>query len=139
MIKNVQQLCWRNRWLFYFFPRNVDYVKYKLGSNDVPPEISMSMKEKRTKREVIGLIYKGVDDLVNAIQEYNLKFKLFLPIVYLSMSKYWFFGKKIRIFHLFNSVDHGCYGLFHLYFFMLKYCGILFQSQKCEEVYGRDT
>ena len=50
---------------------NIDYMKYKFGSNYVPAEITMSMKEEEKNREVIGIIDDDVYDLVNAIQEYN--------------------------------------------------------------------
>ena len=58
------------------FSRNVDYMKYKFGSDYVPAEIAMSVKEEEKNREVIGIIYNGVDDLGNAIQEYNRKYKI---------------------------------------------------------------
>ena len=46
-------------------------MKYKFGSNYVPAEIAMSMKEEDRNREVIGVIDYDVDDSGNAIQEYN--------------------------------------------------------------------
>ena len=48
-------------------------MKYKFGSYYVPDKIAMSMKEEEKNREIIGIIYYDVDDLVNAIQEYNRK------------------------------------------------------------------
>ena len=46
-------------------------MKYKFVSDSVPDEITMSMNVEKKNREVIGIIDDGVDDLVNAIQEYN--------------------------------------------------------------------
>ena len=46
-------------------------MKYKFGSNYVPAEITVSMKEEEKNREVIGIIDDDVDYSGNAIQEYN--------------------------------------------------------------------
>ena len=46
-------------------------MKYKFGSNYLPDEITMSVKEEEKNREVIGIIGDDVDDLGNSIQEYN--------------------------------------------------------------------
>ena len=46
-------------------------MKYKFGSNYVPSEITMSMNEECKNIEVVWLIVNDVDDLGNAIQEYN--------------------------------------------------------------------
>ena len=43
-------------------------MKYKFGSNYVPSEIAMYMKEEGKNREVIGIFDDDVDDLGNAIQ-----------------------------------------------------------------------
>ena len=51
--------------------RNVDCTKYKFGSNYVPGEIAISMKEEQNNREVIGVIENDVDDFGKTIQEYN--------------------------------------------------------------------
>ena len=46
-------------------------MKYKFGSNYVPAEIAISVKEEENNREVIGIIENDVDVSGNAIQEYN--------------------------------------------------------------------
>ena len=55
----------------FFYNRNVDFLKYKFGSNYVPGEIAISMKEEQNNREVIGVIENDVDDFGKTIQEYN--------------------------------------------------------------------
>ena len=45
-------------------------MKYKFGSNYVPAEIAISVKEENN-REVIGVFENDVDVSGNAIQEYN--------------------------------------------------------------------
>ena len=94
--------------------RNVDYMKYKFGSDYVPVEISISMNEGENNREVIGMIDNDIDDLGNAIQEYNRKYKRIWPLHIYPCQKIDLFGAKCTMFHLFKSVDHRCYGLFHL-------------------------
>ena len=46
-------------------------MNYKFGSNYVPSEIAMSIKEEDKNRKVIRIIDDGVNDSGNAIQEYN--------------------------------------------------------------------
>ena len=69
-------------------------MKYKFGSNYVPAQIVMSMKEADNKIEVIGIIDYNVDDLGNAIQEYNLNNKIFWLLHIFSCQKTDFFGEK---------------------------------------------
>ena len=75
--------------------RNVDYMKYKFGSNYIPAEILMSMKEGEKNIEVIGIIDDDVDDLGNVIQEYNRKYKRIWPLHIYPYQKIDFFGAKM--------------------------------------------
>ena len=70
-------------------------MKYKFGSNYVPAQIVISMKEADNKMEVIGIIDYNVDDLGNAIQEYNLNNKIFWSLHIFSCQKTDFFGEKM--------------------------------------------
>ena len=63
-----------------FFSTKVNYEKYKSGSNYVPAEIAMSMKEEEKNREVSGIIDDDQDDLGNLLPEYNKKFKRIWPL-----------------------------------------------------------
>ena len=53
------------------------------------------MKEERKNREVIGIIDYDVDDLGNAIQEYNLKYKGIWPLHIYPCQKIDFLGAKM--------------------------------------------
>ena len=77
------------------FSRNVDYMKYKFGSNYFPAEIVMFMKEEVNNKEVIGTIDNNVYDLVSAIQEYNWKYKIFCLLHIYPCQKIDFFGAKM--------------------------------------------
>ena len=70
-------------------------MKYKFGSNNIPGEIFMSMKEEEKNRKVIGIIENYVDDLGNAIQEYNRKYKTIWPLHIYPCQKIYFFGAKM--------------------------------------------
>ena len=121
------------------FSRNVNKTKNKFESNYFPDEIAMSMKDEEQNREIIGIIDDGVDDLGNAILEYYQKFKIIRPLNIYPYQKVIFLLKNCTLFHLLMCVYHGCFGQFHLCFCMLNHCGILFQNQKCDVVYGKDT
>ena len=71
MMMNFPTIILKKQKSFLKKSRSVDYMKYKFGSNYVPAEIAMSMKEEEKNREVIGIIDNDVDDLDNAIQDYN--------------------------------------------------------------------
>ena len=85
-------------------------MKYKFGSNYVPSGITMSMKEEEMNRKVIGIIDDDVDDLGNAIQVYNQNFKEFGLCIFIRVRKLISLVQKCMLFHLFKSVDHGCFG-----------------------------
>ena len=70
-------------------------MKYKFGSNYVPAEIAMSIKEEENNIEVIGIIDNDVDDLVNAIQDYNRKYKRIWPLHIYLCQKIDLFGTKM--------------------------------------------
>ena len=70
-------------------------MKYKFGSNYVPGEISMFMKEEEKNREVIEIIDNDVDYSGNAIQEYNRKYKRIWPLYIYPCQKIHFFGTKM--------------------------------------------
>ena len=70
-------------------------MKYNFGSNYVPVEITMSIREKDKDREVIGTIDDAVDYLGNLIQEYNQKFKIFWPLNIYPCQKIDLFGAKM--------------------------------------------
>ena len=70
-------------------------MKYKFGSNYVPAEISMSMKEQDKNIGVIRMIDYDVDDLRNAIQEYNEKYKIILTLHIYPCQKIDFSGTKM--------------------------------------------
>ena len=70
-------------------------MKYKFGSNYVPAEIAISMKEEENNREVTGVVDNDVDDSGNSIQEYNLKYRIICPLhIYLCL-KIDFCGAKM--------------------------------------------
>ena len=53
------------------------------------------MKEEENNREITGVVYNDVDDSENAIQAYNLKYKIICPLhIYLCL-KIDFFGAKM--------------------------------------------
>ena len=70
-------------------------MKYTFGSNYVPAEIVVSMKEEENNREVIVIMENDVYDSGNAIQEYNRKFKIFWPLDIYPCQKIGFFGAKM--------------------------------------------
>ena len=70
-------------------------MKYKFGSNYVPSEIAISMKEEENIREITGVIDNDVDDSGNAIQEYNLKCKIICPLHIYICQKIDLFGAEM--------------------------------------------
>ena len=72
-------------------------MKYKFGSNYVPAEITMSIKEEEKNREFIGIIDNDVYDLSNAIQEYNRKYKRIWPLHIYPCQKIDLFGTKMYV------------------------------------------
>ena len=81
-------------------------MKYKFGSNSVPAEIAMSIKEEEKNREVIGIIDDSLEYPGNKIQEYNRNFKMVWPLHIYPCQKFYFFGAKMHAVPSFRSVDH---------------------------------
>ena len=60
------------------------------------------LKEEDNSREVIGIVDNDVDDLGNAIHEYNQKYKIIWPLHIFPCQKIDFFGEKCTLFHIFK-------------------------------------
>ena len=70
-------------------------MKYKFVSNDVPTEITMSMKEEDNNGKFIGIIDNDIDDQGNAIQEYNQKYKIIWSLHIYSCQKIYLCGAQM--------------------------------------------
>ena len=77
------------------FSMKVNYDHYKVGSNYVPAEIAMAMKEEKNNREIIGIVDDDMDSLGNAIPEYEKKFKRIWPIHIYPCQKFTSYGAKM--------------------------------------------
>ena len=70
-------------------------MKYKFGSNYVPAEIAVSMKEEEKNRGFIGTVDNYLDYLGNAKEEYNQKYKRIWLFHTYPCQKNDFFGAKL--------------------------------------------
>ena len=73
----------------------IDYEKYRFGSNYVPAEIAMAMKQEEKNREVVGIIDDDEDTEGNVLPEYNRKFKRIWPLYIYICQKTTLHGAKM--------------------------------------------
>ena len=84
--------------------RNVDYMRYKFGSDYVPAEMAMFMKEEENNREFIGITDNDTDNLVITTQDYIRKYKRIWPLHIYPCQKIVFFGAKNVRCSIFSSL-----------------------------------
>jgi hypothetical protein len=77
------------------FSTKIDYEKYRSGSNYVPAEIAMAMKQEEKNREVVGIIDDDEDDEGNLLPEYSRKFKRIWPLYIYPCQKNTLHGAKM--------------------------------------------
>ena len=90
----------------------------------------MSVEEEHKNREVIGTIENDVDDLVNVIQENNLRFKIIWPFHIYPCQKIDFFGAKIYAVPYFQfSRSRMLWVVLYLILHVEPLCNIILKSK----------